>query len=267
MISTSLHDVLIADDEPLARSSIKRLLAKDPDVRVVGEAEDGLSALELVRKLRPHLLFLDVQMPGLTGVELLATLEPAHRPAVIFTTAYDEYALKAFELHAVDYLVKPYNDARFATALERAKQRLSGRDVAALASHVEQVIAALHRQPAPAAPAPAPAHEPAAQRLVVKVSGDFHFVNLSDIRWIEGHGDYLKVHAASGSPLIRSTFKELQGRLDPTRFVRIHKSAMVNTDHVRRMRPALSGDYDLELNDGTQLRVSRLFKASLDRFL
>mgnify|MGYP001340695158 CR=1 FL=1 len=263
MTSTTTYDVLIADDEPLARSSIRRLLRDDPDVRVVGEAEDGVTALGMVRKLQPTLLFLDVQMPGRTGIEMLTEIEPAYRPAVIFTTAYDEYALKAFELHAVDYLVKPYNDARFHTALERAKQRVSGRDVAALTSHVEQVIAALSRPPPPAAPA----SDPASQRLVVKVSGDFHFVNLADIRWIEGHGDYLKLHSTSGSPLIRSTFKELQARLDPTRFVRIHKSAMVNTDHVRRMRPALSGDYDLELNDGTQLRVSRLYKSSLDRFL
>lgn len=266
MTSATVHDVLIADDEPLARSSIKQLLQRDADVRLVGQAEDGHTALDLVRQLRPAILFLDVQMPGLTGVELLTEIEPAQRPAVIFTTAYDEFALKAFELHAVDYLVKPYNDQRFYTALERAKQRLSGRDVAQLASHVEQVLAALHRQPAsPAAPAPEPSA--ATQRLVVKVSGDFHFVNLADIRWIEGHGDYLKLHSTSSSPLIRSTFKELQARLDPTRFVRIHKSAMVNTDYVRRMRPALSGDYDLELNDGTQLRVSRLYKASLDRFL
>lgn len=266
MTSTAVYDALIADDEPLARSSIKRLLERDPEVRLVAQAEDGISALEMIRQHRPALLFLDVQMPGLTGVELLAEIEPAQRPVVIFTTAYDEYALKAFELHAVDYLVKPYNDERFYTALDRAKQRLSGRDVAALASHVEQVLAALHRQPPPAPAAPAP-ESSASQRLVVKVSGDFHFVNLADIRWIEGHGDYLKLHSTSGSPLIRSTFKELQARLDPTRFVRIHKSAMVNTDYVRRMRPALSGDYDLELNDGTQLRVSRLYKASLDRFL
>ena len=267
MTTASVYDTLIADDEPLARSSLKHLLQRDPEVRIVGQAADGISALEMVRKLRPALLFLDVQMPGLTGVEMLAALEPAQRPAVIFTTAYDEFALKAFELHAVDYLVKPYNDQRFFTALERAKQRLSGRDVAALASHVEQVLAALNRQPAAAPVAPTPEPSAASQRLVVKVSGDFHFVNLTDIRWIEGHGDYLKLHCATGSPLIRSTFKELQARLDPTRFVRIHKSAMVNTDYVRRMRPALSGDYDLELNDGTQLRVSRLYKASLDRFL
>ncbi len=258
--------ILIIDDEPLARSTIKRLLKKDEDVEVIGEAADGGTALAEVKRLKPDLIFLDVQMPVMTGVELLAQLKPNQRPAVIFVTAYDEHAITAFELHAVDYLLKPFQDERFFTALERAKERANRRDVAQLSDHVTEVLAALRQMP-PAKMAPAVAATKPAERLIVKVSGEFHFISPADIRWIEGHGDYLKIHCKSEAPLIRDTFKDLQQRLDPTRFVRIHKSVMVNTDFVRRLRPAFSGDYTVELDDGTNLRVSRLYKVALQQFL
>lgn len=259
------HKVLIVDDEPLARSAIRRLLQRESDMLVVGEAADGRSALDALRELSPDIVFLDVQMPEMTGIEVLEQLRQyPGQLAVIFTTAYDEYAIKAFELHAIDYLMKPYRDSRFHGALERARQRLSHRTVATLMGDIERVMETLRR---PAAAAAAPGRPVASERLVVKINGDFNFIGLDEIRWIEGHGDYLKLHCKSGAPLIRDTFKELQQRLDPARFVRVHKSAMVNSDYVRKMRPAKSGDYEVELVDGTKLRVSRIYKSALEQFV
>ena len=258
--------VLIVDDEPLARSSIRRLLAAQTGYEIAAEAADGAAALELIRRLRPQLVFLDVQMPEMTGLEVLAQLGPHEWPAIIFTTAYDEHALKAFELHAVDYLLKPYKDVRFAQALARARERIHAADPLALAANVQRALAVLRGAEAGGVP---PASPPATlpDRLVVKINGEFQFLPLADIRWIEGHGDYLKVHGRTGAPLIRDTFKELQSRLAPGRFLRIHKSAMVNVDYIHKLRPVSSGDYEMELVDGTRLRVSRLNKAVLDRYL
>ena len=252
------YKILIVDDEPLARSSIRQLLRREPDVEIVGEAADGHSAARLIAELRPQIVFLDVQMPELSGVELLAGISAADRPAIIFTTAYNNYAIEAFNLRAVDYLMKPYKDERFFQALERARVRLQNHDLSELTREIEHTLAAL----------PSSSAEPATQKFVVKVNGEFTFLAPADVHWIDGYGDYLKVHCRSGAALlIRDTFKNLHERLQSARFVRVHKSAMVNTEYLRRLRPACSGDYELELDDGTALRVSRLFKASLREFL
>ena len=261
--------VLIVDDEPLARSSIRRLLQPQPDFSIVGEAADGATALRLLREKRPQLVFLDVQMPELTGVEVLASLTAAEWPAVIFTTAYHEHAVKAFEFHAIDYLLKPYKDARFAAALQRAADRIRQREPAQLVSDLTRALTALRGVPSEnPPPSSGPARSDALpDRLVVKVNGEFQFLPLGDIFWIEGHGDYLKLHCRGGAPLVRDTFKDLQERLPANRFLRIHKSAMVNVDYARKLRPLSSGDAELEIADGTVLRVSRLNKPLLERFV
>lgn len=197
--------VLIVDDEPLARSSIRRLLRPHAEFQVVGEAADGASALRLLREKRPQLVFLDVHMPELTGVEVLANLTTAEWPAVIFTTAYHEHAVKAFEFQAIDYLLKPYKDARFAAALQRAAERIRQREPKQLAADLTRALTALRGRAPEAPPTGAGSSRGAAlpDRLVVKVNGEFQFLPLDDIYWIEGHGDYLKLHCRGGAPLVR----------------------------------------------------------------
>jgi len=259
---------VIIDDEPPARMRVRQLIAGDDEIRVVAEAADGAAALTAIRHHKPDLVFLDVQMPELTGVELLSSLPAGERPAVIFITAYDEFALKAFELHAMDYLLKPFTDVRFLAALDRVKARLRRLDLAAMQAQLERVLADLAQARAassapPAAIAPERAPLGKQDRLTVRVSGELLFIRFADLRWVEGAGDYLRLHTRSGTPLIRETFKELLQRLDPARFVRIHKSAVINSSFVAKIRPAASGDYEVELDDGTTLTVSRVFRQNL----
>ncbi len=252
---------LIVDDEKPARRALRGLLDKDPDIAVVGEAMDGERALELVRELSPQLVFLDVQMPILSGLEMLEQLGAAGaaRPEIIFVTAYDHYALTAFDLHAVDYLVKPFTDARFRTALDRAKTRLRRGSLAA----TEEALHALLVQLRALGPPAAPANEYA--RLVVKADGELHFLNQRDVRWVEGQGDFIKIHLKERRLLVRLTMNKAESLLDPAQFVRIHKSAIVNLSFVRRVVPMLARSHGMELDDGTALPIGPSYRGVLER--
>lgn len=259
---------LIVDDEKLARRAIRGLLEKDDEILVVGEANDGAAALDAVMQLKPQIMFLDVQMPLMTGIELLVKLSPARRPEVIFVTAFDEHAIKAFELHAIDYLVKPFSDARFRQALERAKARVRGATIAGteraltlLLNHFKVTQSATAAAPAPAGPPPASA----TGRLVVKADGELHFVEQRDIRWIEGQGDFVKIHTQKGRLLSRMTMQHVLGQLDPMRFLRIHKSNIVNLTSMRRVKPIFSRSLGVELDDGTVVPVGRNYRRELER--
>ena len=246
---------LIVDDEPLARALIAKLLEAERDIEVVGEAGDGKSALAQITKTAPELIFLDVQMPGLTGVELLAKLPPGRRPAVIFTTAFDAFALKAFELHAIDFLLKPYTDERFHAAVARMRRQLRQPDLDALAQRMDSLLAHFDlRGPAPAA---------APSQVVARSGSDIHVFRSDQIKWVEAQGDYLKIHGLAGSALVRETMTHFLGRVAAGQFVRVHKSTIVNLAFVRRLEPIYSGDYRLELTDGTVLRVSRHYREQL----
>lgn len=253
---------LIVDDEKLARRAVRSLLQRDPDIEIVGEADDGIKAREALPGLRPDLLFLDVQMPGSDGFDLLQGLTPAERPHVVFVTAFDQHAIRAFDLHAIDYLVKPFSDARFFQALERAKTRVRGGDLRsaehALARLLEHLASA--SRPAPAAP-------PAPERLVVKADGEMHFIEQKDIRWIEGQGDFVKIHTLGRGVLTRMTMQRIVGQLDPARFLRIHKSSIVNLHHVSRLKPVLARSLGVELSDGTVLPVGRSYRLLLEKAL
>lgn len=240
--------VAVVDDEPAARRGIQLLLSGDPEVLVAGEAGDVPSAIALLERESPDILFLDVQMPGGEGFDVLQAIGPERRPVVIFVTAYNEYALKAFDVHAVDYLLKPYEDARFATALGRAKEIVRSRQTSAVQARLSALLDMLS-QPRPEAPA--------LDRILIKDGGEIVFLRSDEIDWIEAEGDYMKYHTAGKSYLQRETMSRLEARLPVGRFVRIHRSTIVNLDRVRKLSPTFIGDYAVVLQDGTKLKLSR----------
>jgi two-component system, LytTR family, response regulator len=256
---------LIVDDEKPARRALRGLLEKDDEIEVVGEAADGARALELFRALRPRLLFLDLQMPMLTGMEFLEELRPAERPEVVFVTAYDNYAVKAFEYHAVDYLMKPFSDSRFLDALEHAKERVRGSARTATDETLRLLLEQLRKNGAPTKAAPA-ANGTEHARLVVKADGQLHFLNRRDIRWIEGQGDFVKIHLRERGLMVRKTMGSVEKSLECGQFARIHKSTIVNLSSVRRVVPMLPRGQGMELDDGTTLPIGPSYRDVLDQF-
>ncbi len=245
---------IIVDDEPTARRGIRLLLERDGGVEVVGEASGGAEAVDLILREKPELAFLDVQMPGCDGFEALAKLDAAATPAVIFVTAYDEHALRAFEVNAVDYLLKPYDDARFAAALQRGKDEVRRRQADNVNSRLTQLLDYLQQSGERAAPS---RDEPAGDRILLKSSGEIFFLKADEIDWIEAEGDYMKFHVAGRAHLMRETMARLEARLDPKRFIRIHRSTIVNIDRLRKLSPSFAGEYAVILHDGTKLKLSR----------
>jgi two-component system LytT family response regulator len=271
---------LVVDDEPLARDGVRLRLERENDFQVLGERGNGLEAVSAIRDLAPDLVFLDVQMPGLTGFEVLAELGPAQMPAVVFVTAYDQYAIRAFEANALDYLLKPFDDVRFHAALSRARRRMAeqrdgelGRRLAALLADYGRGFGQALPSPGAAAESvdPSPAVAPAddgrparfADRLVLKDAQAVTFLPVADLDWVEADGDYMRLHAAGKSRLMRCTMAELERRLDADRFVRIHRSTIVNLDRIREMRPSFHGEYTVVLRDGTRLKLSRSYRDRL----
>jgi two-component system LytT family response regulator len=249
---------VIIDDEPAARRGVRLLLSRDSEIEIVGEAGDGIEAVELIRRERPEMAFLDVQMPGFDGFEVLRQAGDAAPAAVVFVTAYDEHALKAFEVHAIDYVLKPYEDARFHSAVERAKAGLRGLDAKALAARLAQLLQFVERTTAESPPAQGSTTAgERSDRILLKSSGEIYFLKVDEIDWIEAEGDYMKFHVAGKAHLLRETMARLEARLDPERFIRIHRSTIVNIDRVRKLTPAFAGDYAVILADGTKLRLSR----------
>ncbi|MBI4625995.1 MAG: response regulator transcription factor [Verrucomicrobia bacterium] len=245
---------IIVDDEPAARRGIRLLLERDAGVEIVGEASTGAEAAELMKCELPDLAFLDVQMPGGDGFEALAKIGPAMAPAVVFVTAYDEHALRAFEVNAIDYLLKPYDDARFGAVLQRAKDEVRRRQADSVNARLTQLLDYLQQG---AGQNPPRKDEPAADRILVKSSGEIFFLKVTEIDWIEAEGDYMKFHVAGRAHLMRETMARLEARLDPKRFIRIHRSTIVNIDRLRKLSPSFAGEYAVILHDGTKLKLSR----------
>jgi two-component system LytT family response regulator len=234
----------IVDDEPLARERIRVLLAGEPDVEIVGESGGGPAAVEVIRAVRPDLLFLDVQMPGPDGFGVLEALGAAVPRAVIFVTAYDQYALQAFEVHALDYLLKPFSSRRFHRALERARTELLQRGGGGVD---ERILSLLEQIRHPRRP----------ERLVIRSAGRVSFLRVDEIDWVEAEGNYVRLHAGAASHLLRETMKGIEAKLDPDRFIRIHRSTIVNTDRIKELQPLFHGEYAVILRDGTRLTASR----------
>lgn len=236
---------LIVDDMPPARSRIRRALAKASDFEVVGECGDGVSAINAIRELRPELVFLDVQMPETDGFGVVAALEPAERPVILFVTAHDEYALRAFEVHALDYLLKPFDTERFERALDHAREQLRLRQGESVDRRIESLIAQLRPDPR------------YLRRVAVKARGRTRVINVNDIDWIGAEGNYLNLHVGDETHLIRETMSTFEQLLDPEHFARIHRSTIVNLDRVSEISPLFNGDQSVKLADGTELTASR----------
>jgi len=251
--------VIVVDDEALGRRGITSRLAAWSQVEVVATAATGKEAVAAIRAHRPDLLFLDVQMPGLDGFGVLAALRPQERPRVIFVTAHDRHALRAFEVHALDYLLKPIDDERFSATVSRALEALAGERDQDVGRRVAQLVAHRGLSPAPDASAGS------AGRLAVRDGGRIVLVQEREIDWIEAAGDYVRIHAGARRLLHRCTLTAIAKQLQEPRFVRVHRSAIVNVDRVRELRPLEGGDWDLLLSTGTKLRLSRSYRDAVDR--
>jgi two-component system LytT family response regulator len=236
---------LIADDEPPARDKLVRWLGEHADLELVSVARDGLSAAEAIEALQPQLAFLDIQMPGLSGLEIAAQLEAATAPLLVFVTAFDEHAVKAFELNAVDYLLKPYDKDRLNKCLSRVRTRLG--DAAARTTAVRTARTQLSH----------------AGRLLVPVGEQLQLIDIDSIEWLEADDNYVHVHATGGKYLLRRTLADLLIQLGEQKFARIHKSIVVNLTQIQSLSPLFKGDYEVVLRNGRQLRLSRRYREGL----
>ncbi len=243
--------VLVVDDEPPARRKILARLAEEGDVDVVGEAGDGIEAVEAIRERAPDLVFLDVQMPGLDGFEVIEAVGVDAMPAVIFVTAFDEYALRAFDVEAVDYLLKPFDSGRFERAFRRARQRVESAAAPRGTGPISRVLAAVQETRGPL------------RRLVVADRGRVVFVPADEITHLSAEGNYVRAHTRQGSHLIRDTLARLEARLDADRFARIHRSEIVAVDAIQELRAASHGDYVVLMKSGERLRLSRRYQGRL----
>ena len=253
---------LIVDDEPLARESLRLLLSAHGDIEVAGEAAHGRDALAMIRRRRPDLLFLDVQMPGMSGLELLRRLGPIDSSAVIFVTAFDRYAIKAFESRALDYLLKPYTDERFEQVLSRARRHIRDRTLTQLGERVVDLLGAEAAEAVDGHSSDAVA-QGRRDTILIKDGARTVVIPVVDIDWIEATDYYTTVHAAGKSRLLRETLTSLAETLDPATFVRVHRSAIVNVDRVIEIESHPSGDATVTLAGRTRVRVSRTFRTSL----
>jgi two-component system, LytTR family, response regulator len=267
--------VLIVDDETVARNRLRRMLASAEDVDIVGEAADGRSAVDAILQLRPDLVFLDIQMPELNGFDVLTALAPQELPDFVFVTAYDEYALRAFEVNAMDYLLKPYEADRLDVTLQRARHRRNGGasdDRHKLFSMLQQVAEeqrALRDAVDRAMPASAAAGDRRQlERLMIKSRGRTFFVKVAEIDYIESAANYVRLHIGTDAHRLRMKISDLAAQLDPTQFVRIHRTTVVNLSRVREIQPWFSGDAVVILLNGTKLRLSRFHRSALEgRFM
>ena len=246
---------LIVDDELLARKKIRTFLQEHAEFQVVAECADGEQAVSAISALRPDLLFLDVQIPGRNGFEVLDCITDKAPPAVIFVTAFDKYAVRAFEVRALDYLLKPFNKARFADALKRFHERRARMNGVDRKQELKAALQQIQRESRDG------------ERILIKSGSRIIFLRKGLIEWVEAQGDYVKFHIGKESHLLRETMTAAAEHLDPNRFVRIHRSRIVNLDHVREIRPLWGGDYSVLMRDGTELTMSRTYRTSLQATL
>jgi two-component system LytT family response regulator len=247
--------VIIVDDEPPARNKIRELIKSEPDVEVVDECTNGREAVQSITSKSPDLVFLDIQMPELDGFGVIEAIGPEQFPAVIFVTAYDQYAVQAFEVHAIDYLLKPFDRQRFQTALNRVKDHLQTNRQGDLNQQLNSLLRQLKGP------------KKQAERFVVKSGGRVFFLKNDEIDWIEAAGNYVRLHVGTETHLLRETMSAIQKKLDPALFIRIHRSTFVNIEKIKELQPWFHGEYVVIMRDGTQLTMSRSYRSNLPDLL
>jgi two-component system, LytTR family, response regulator len=259
---------LIVDDEPLARENLRIRLAAAPDFEVVGECGNGRDAVAMIAAQRPDLVFLDIRMPDMDGFAVLERIEPEAQPEVVFVTAYDRFALEAFRVHALDYLLKPFDEERFAETLESCRRRVAEVRRLARASATGEAARGTATPAEGALPPPAPAPDgPWLDRLVIKSHGRVFFLRIDAIDWVEACGDYVNLHAGDKSWLLRRTMNEMETRLDPRAFARVSRSAIVQLERVLDLVPVSRGEHVVRLAGGRELKLTRFYREKLERLL
>jgi len=247
---------LIADDEPLARERMRSLLGAEQDIEIVGEARDGVETVEAILSQSPDLVFLDVHMPKLDGFEVIQTVGPDRMPAVVFVTAYDQHALRAFEVQALDYLLKPFDSERFQGALRRVRRQIDSRETGDIGQRLLALVRDLR-----------PASQSRTDRLVVKSGGRLYFLRADEIDWIEAAGNYVRLHVGAEGHLLRETMNSIESRLNPEIFFRIHRSHIVNIERIKELQPWFNGEYVVILRNGARLTLSRGYREKLQERL
>jgi two-component system LytT family response regulator len=242
---------LIVDDEPLARERLLGLLSNETDIEVLGQCRDGEEAVSAIHERHPDLVLLDVEMPRMDGFEVIDTIGPERMPMVIFVTAYDQHAIKAFQVRALDYLLKPFDRERFSDALQRARTQIESQTNGDLGKRLLALMKDIKRD------------APKTDRLVVKSGGRLFFLRADEIDWIEAAGNYVRLHVGSQSHLLRETMNAIESRLDPERFFRIHRCRIVNVERIQEMQPWLNGEYSVVLRTGVRLTLSRGYREKL----
>ncbi|HKP68952.1 MAG TPA: LytTR family DNA-binding domain-containing protein [Pyrinomonadaceae bacterium] len=241
-------NTLIVDDEPLARDRIKRFLRDEEGIRLIGECKNGSEAIDTINRETPELVFLDIQMPEKNGFDVIKALDAKRMPTIIFVTAYDQYALQAFDVHALDYLLKPFNRERIKRAVARAREHIDHKRLGNIDERLNALIADIRGE------------RKFLDRLVVKAVGRVFFLKTDEIDWIEAAGNYVKLHVGRDSHMIRETMNGIESKLDPAKFLRIHRSTVVNIDRIKELHPMFSGDYAVILRNGTELALSRNYR-------
>lgn len=257
---------IVVEDEPVSRDRLLALLGEEADIEVVGACADGREAATAIASTAPDLVFLDIQLPEMSGLELARAFHPDRRPAIVFVTAHDTYALPAFEIHALDYLLKPFSAQRFRSALVYAREHLAQRRATSIGRHILDILP--DAQPpgsnaGPRRPAETVTPSPVSDRLVIKSSGRIYFVKIGDIDWCEAAGNYIRVHVGAQAHLIRETMHRLESQLDTRLFVRVHRSTIVNVDRILELRSSFNGEHVVVLRNGTRLTMSRGYRDAL----
>lgn len=245
--------VLIVDDEPLAREKLRLFLQECPDMQVVGECANGKEAIAALRKATPDVVFLDIQMPEVGGFDVIRRFAPEELPMIIFVTAYDDYAIDAFEIHALDYLLKPFDHERFQKTVERIRQQMARREPPGIASGLGELLQHIENKPR------------YLQRLLIKSGGGIYFLKVDEIDWIEAAGNYVNIHTGKKTHLLRESLSNLETRLNPARFVRIHRSQIVNVERIEKLQSDMHGEYLITIKTGEILQLSRTYRDRLLR--
>lgn len=246
---------VIVDDEPLARRGIRAQLKNEKDIEIISECRNGLEAVKALESQAPDLVFLDVQMPELDGFDVVDAIGVDRMPAVIFVTAYDRYALRAFDVHALDYLLKPFDDERFATAVQRARRQIKQKNLDDLSRRLQGLLDDLQTG------------RKYVERLVVKSAGRIFFLSVGEIDWIEAADNYVRLHTGRESHLLRETMNSLEKKLDPDQFLRVHRSRIVNARKIKELQPLFRGEYDIMLRDGTRVESGRGYRDRIQKLL